>query len=156
MFIPHEFDWRAALAILAVLGTGLISGQMVAIALANAADRGLPEASWTRRFQLENALFTKTMPFALTVPLIALAACCVFVPGVAQPWYIAAATMLAIVLAITMAANVPINNQVASWRSGTAPATWAEVRDRWIKYHWIRTGVGLLSFFCAATATALR
>lgn len=31
MFAPHEFDWRAALAILAVVGTGLISGQMVAM-----------------------------------------------------------------------------------------------------------------------------
>lgn len=129
---------------------------MVAIALANAADRGLPEASWTQRFQLEDALFTKTMPFALMIPLIALAACCVFVPGVAQPWFIAAAATLAIVLAITMAANVPINNQVASWQLDTTPATWAEVRDRWIKYHWIRTVTGVLSFFCAATAIALR
>jgi hypothetical protein len=41
--------------------SGIISGQMLAIGIANWAARGLPEVSWTLRFQLENKLFTKTM-----------------------------------------------------------------------------------------------
>jgi hypothetical protein len=48
--------------------SGLISGQMLAIALANWAARDLPELSWTLRFQVENKLFTKTMPPSLMAP----------------------------------------------------------------------------------------
>ncbi len=118
--MPNGLDWRDAVAIFAVVCSGLISGQMVAIALANYADRGQPEASWTQRFQLENMLFTKTMPFALMVPLLALVACCVIASNVARPWFVAAVMMLAIVLVITMAANVPINKQVGGWRPSYA------------------------------------
>jgi hypothetical protein len=53
---------------MAVVTSGLLAGQMLAIGLANLANRGQPEAEWTRRFQFENALFTKTMPVALMGP----------------------------------------------------------------------------------------
>src|ERR1700691_1784977 len=51
-----------AVAALSVFAVGLIAGQMLAIGIANYAARGLPEMSWTLRFQSENALSTQTMP----------------------------------------------------------------------------------------------
>lgn len=153
--MPNGLDWRDAVAIFAVVCSGLISGQMVAIALANYADRGQPEASWTQRFQLENALFTKTMPFALMVPLLALVAFCVIASDGSRPWFIAAGVMLAIVLVITMAANVPINKQVGGWQPGAAPAPWQDIRDRWLRFHCLRTVIGVLSLTCAAIALKL-
>jgi len=50
--------------------SGLISGRMLAIWIANWAARELPEMSWTLRFQVENKLFTKTMPPSLMGPMV--------------------------------------------------------------------------------------
>ena len=61
-----------AVAICSVLAAGLIAGQMLAIAIANYAALGLPETSWTLRFQSENTLFSKTMPPFLIAPTIGL------------------------------------------------------------------------------------
>ena len=61
-----------AVAICSVFAVGLIAGQMLAIAIANYAALGLPETSWTLRFQSENRLFTKTMPPFLIAPTIGL------------------------------------------------------------------------------------
>jgi hypothetical protein len=47
---------------------------MLGIIIAGYAARGLPEESWTLRFQLENRLFTKTMLPSLMLPLIGLVA----------------------------------------------------------------------------------
>jgi hypothetical protein len=61
-----------AVAIFSVFAVGLIAGQMLAIGIANYAARGLPETSWTLRFQSENDLFAKTMPPFLITPAIGL------------------------------------------------------------------------------------
>ena len=59
-------------AIFSVFAVGIIAGQMLAIGIANYAARGLPETSWTLRFQSENDLFAKTMPPFLIAPTIGL------------------------------------------------------------------------------------
>jgi hypothetical protein len=66
--------WQVALAISAVVLSGLISGHMLAISLANQAARTLPEKIWTLRFQVENAVFSKTMLAFLLLPLLGLVA----------------------------------------------------------------------------------
>lgn len=150
------FEWRSVLAIVAGIGCGLIVGQMLAIAIAKRAAQVLPEENWTRTFQLENIIFTKTMPFALMIPFLTLLTICIFLPGSGRVWYVAATVMLAMVLAITMIFNVPINNQVASWQPGSAPVLWTKVRDRWLHYHDLRTGIGVLSFICTVIAMNTR
>jgi Domain of unknown function (DUF1772) len=137
------------LRLMAVVISGLLAGQMLAIGLANLANRVQPEAEWTRRFQVENGLFTKTMPVALMGPLLASVICCFLADGPGRALFIAATAMMSVVLAITLTANVPINNQVASWKVGAAPVTWARVRDRWLAFHWARTAIGLVSFVLA-------
>ena len=67
----HEIG-TPAVVVTSVILAGLIAGQMLAIALANHAALTLPETSWTLRFQVENKLFTKTMPPFLVLPLIGL------------------------------------------------------------------------------------
>jgi uncharacterized membrane protein len=49
-----------------------------------------------------------------------------------------------------MAINVPINRQVQSWTAGAAPSTWMFTRDRWLRFHMVRTVAGLMSFAIAA------
>ncbi len=138
--------WQVAIAIAAVVFSGLIAGQMVAIGLADQAVRSLPETSWTLRFQAENTLFTKTMPPALIVPLAGLIAMIFLSAGARRILFGVAAAFEAVVLAITLAVNVPMNKEVQSWQAGAAPSTWVAVRDRWLRFHWLRTAMGAVAF----------
>jgi hypothetical protein len=56
-FQNNTLQW---VLVAAALLSGLISGQVLAIA--NWAARDLHEMSWKVRFQVENKLFAKTMP----------------------------------------------------------------------------------------------
>jgi uncharacterized membrane protein len=140
----------SAVAATSVILAGLIAGQMLAIALANHAALSLPETSWTLRFQAENKLFTKTMPPFLLLPLIGLIGSAFLTGSVQRDMFAAAGALEVIVLVITMAVEVPINTQVDSWTAGSAPSTWITTRDRWLRYHWLRTAAGVLSFALAA------
>ena len=138
------------IAIFSIFAIGLIAGQMLAIAIANYAARDLPETSWTLRFQVENALFTRTMPPSLMAPVIGLISLCFLTRGQAREMFAIATLLGFLVLALTMAINVPINRQVQSWTAGAAPATWMATRDKWLWFHVVRTIAGLLSFVVAA------
>jgi uncharacterized membrane protein len=150
-------SWLTVLAISSIVFSGLISGQMLAIALANQAVRMLPEISWTLRFQAENKLFSKTMPPSLLLPLLSLIVTAFLANESKQRLYfIVAATLEAMVLIITVAINIPINNEVQSWQAGSAPLRWMAVRDRWLRFHWLRTAVGVGAFATAVIGLAIR
>ena len=143
---------RDTVAIVSLSALGLLAGMMLAIFIAGYAARGLPEESWTRRFQIENRLFTKTMPPSLMLPLLGLIASVPLTRDAVRSLFAVAAVLTALVLVITFALEVPINRQVASWMAGAAPANWAAVRDCWLWNHLARTIVGVLAFLCAAAA----
>ncbi len=143
---------RDTVAIVSLSALGLLAGMMLGIFIAGYAARGLPEESWTRRFQLENRLFTKTMPPSLMLPLLGLIASVPLTRDAVRSLFAVAAVLTAIVLVITIVLEVPINRHIASWTAGAAPANWAAVRDRWLWNHLARTGVGVLAFLCAAAA----
>jgi len=140
----------SAVAATSVILAGLIAGQMLAIALANHAALSLPENSWTLRFQVENKLFTKTMPPFLLLPLIGLIWSAFLTDSIKRGMFSAAGALEVVVLVITMTIEVPINTQVDSWTAGSAPSSWIGVRDRWLRFHWLRTAAGVLSFSLAA------
>ena len=143
---------RDTVAMVSLAALGLLAGMMLGILIAGYAARGLPEESWTLRFQIENRLFTKTMPPSLMLPLLGLMALLPLTHDAVRSWFAVAAVLTAIVLIITIALEVPINRRVASWSAGAAPANWTAVRDRWLWYHLARTVVGVLAFLCAAAA----
>jgi uncharacterized membrane protein len=137
-----------AVTAISVILSGLIAGQMLAIAVANHAARELPEQSWTLRFQVEDKLFTKTMPLSLLLPLFLLICSAFLTLSTQRGMFIAAGALEVIVLVITMTVEVPINTQVQSWEAGSAPPTWMAIRDRWLRFHWLRTVVGVCAFAC--------
>ena len=150
MFLENDIlQW---VLVAAALLSGLISGQMLAIAIANWAARDLPEMRWTLRFQVENKLFTKTMPPSLIGVMVAIIGALFLVKGRAFSFMLASALFTAVVFVITMACNVPINNQVSAWTAGRAPPTWSAIRDRWLIFHAIRTITGVIAFGCAVNA----
>jgi hypothetical protein len=48
-------------------------------------------------------------------------------------------------LVITLAVEVPIDNQIKMWTDATTPANWESVRDRWQHFHTARTFLTLAS-----------
>jgi uncharacterized membrane protein len=70
-------------------------------------------------------------------------------------WLAAVALLLMIgVLVITLAIEVPIDNQIKIWTTGTLPADWQEIRARWSSFHTVRTFLSL-GAVAAAVAGAL-
>jgi uncharacterized membrane protein len=150
--IEQQMSWYDLTATIAVISSGLIAGQMLAIALSNHADKGQPASEWVRRFQLENRLFTRTMPPALLVPLLTLTGCAFVAANEERAGYGIAAIGMFAVLIITMMANVPINRAIATWSATEPPSAWAATRDRWLAWHWSRTILGIVSFYVSAGA----
>ena len=57
--------------------------------------------------------------------------------------------LFGIALFITLTVKVPIDYQIRAWRLDTLPANWQRRRDRWERFHVLRTwasvcGLGLL------------
>ncbi len=55
----------------------------------------------------------------------------------------AGAVLLLGALIITVAVEVPIDNQTSLWTVATLPPDWQAIRDRWELHHTIRTFLGL-------------
>jgi uncharacterized membrane protein len=57
--------------------------------------------------------------------------------------------LMVITLIITVAIEVPIDNQIKSWTAGTVPANWESLRQKWDTYHTMRTftSIGSVVFF---------
>jgi uncharacterized membrane protein len=55
-------------------------------------------------------------------------------------------------LVITLAVEVPIDNQIKTWTATTIPADWENIRDRWQQFHTARTflTLGAVLFFTSA------
>ncbi len=60
-------------------------------------------------------------------------------------------------LGITLAVNVPIDNQIRAWTVNSLPSNWREMRKHWETYHAIRTFVsiaGLASILIGTLTTS--
>jgi len=62
-----------------------------------------------------------------------------------------ALVLFIIALIITLTVEVPIDNQIRTWTATTIPAGWENIRDRWERYHTMRTFASLacILFFLA-------
>jgi uncharacterized membrane protein len=49
---------------------------------------------------------------------------------------------------ITVAVEVPIDNQIASWTESTVPSNWELLRQRWDIFHTLRTFTSIASLAC--------
>ena len=54
-------------------------------------------------------------------------------------------------LLVTLIVEVPIDNQIKVWTAASLPANWEEIRDRWERFHVVRTfaSVAALAFVVA-------
>jgi uncharacterized membrane protein len=150
------FYLRQTASIGSTILIGLIAGLLLGTDMAMYTARSLPEASWTMRFQLEDALFAKAMPPFFLITLVALSVTAALTEGSARWFFTASALLTLAVLVITVGFEVPINKQIHSWTPGSAPVDWAALRDRWLSNHLIRTIAGVLAFVCSVAGVSWR
>jgi uncharacterized membrane protein len=69
-------------------------------------------------------------------------------------WWLAAGFLLMVAaLVITLAVEVPIDNQIETWTVATLPADWRSIQARWELWHTIRT-FSSIAAVVAATISA--
>ncbi len=81
------------------------------------------------------------MPFLMPAAILSL------VPVLILSWHrpavfwltLAALVLYLLALVVTLAVEVPIDNRIRSWTPETLPADWQRQRDRWERFHALRT-----------------
>jgi uncharacterized membrane protein len=55
-------------------------------------------------------------------------------------------------LVVTLAVNVPIDYEIDQWTVTTLPPDWSSTRDKWERYHTVRTFVSVGALACAVAS----
>jgi uncharacterized membrane protein len=142
------------LSLCAVILTGIVAGSMFGAGLSLYSSRQLPEAAWTRRFQLEDLMFARVMPKLSQAQLLCLVVSLFLTHGTSRVLWGAATALSLVVLAISIGLEVPLNKQIQLWTPGAAPAEWMAIRDRWLWNHLYRAIVAVSAFVCVAAAAS--
>lgn len=100
--------------------------------------------------------FGRVMPvlLPLTSVLIVLTAFLAPAGGPRVLWVIAAITA-AVLVAFTLAVNVPINKRTLTWDAEHPPQDWRDDRHRWHTYQGLRALLLIVWFGCAVAAVAV-
>jgi uncharacterized membrane protein len=64
-------------------------------------------------------------------------------------WLLAGFVLMVAALAITLAVEVPIDNQIQTWTTATLPADWRSIQARWELFHTIRTFLSIAAVVAA-------
>jgi hypothetical protein len=109
----------------------------------------------------------KTMSDNLAVPMRILMPGCIILMTVttwiyqqenSTVFYLSTVSIIFIIISliITVAVEVPIVTNIQTWTPETVPSDWQAIRDRWVKFHFIRTAVAILSFVCFSISLLLK
>jgi uncharacterized membrane protein len=63
-------------------------------------------------------------------------------------------TMIALI--ITVAVEVPIDNQIKTWTPENLPENWPALRTRWSQFHTLRTFISILAFACLSVSVVVQ
>ena len=99
------------------------------------------------------------LPMAILLPLALLSALVTLVllwpDRTAALWWLAAGFVLMVAaLVITLAVEVPIDNQIETWTAATLPGDWRSIQSRWELWHTVRTFLSIAAVV-AATISAV-
>jgi uncharacterized membrane protein len=100
-------------------------------------------------------------PMAILLPLSLLSALITLVLArqeghPAAFWWMAAGFLLMVAaLVITLAVEVPIDNQIEAWTAATLPADWRSIQSRWELWHTIRTFLSIAAVVAVTTRAAV-
>jgi uncharacterized membrane protein len=99
------------------------------------------------------------LPMSILMPatLIMLLWICIATWRIRPSFYfcLACLILMVVTLIITVAVEVPIDNQIKEWTADTIPSNWTGLRSTWDRYHALRTLTSVLSFVCLCIAVVL-
>jgi uncharacterized membrane protein len=95
------------------------------------------------------------LPLALLVALVTLALLRQGRQTVAFWWMAAGFLLMVAALVITLAVEVPIDNQIQDWTAATLPADWRSIQSRWELWHTIRTFASIAAVVAATISAAV-
>jgi len=98
-------------------------------------------ALFTEVHQGRDRVAARVMPILGSAALLFLALGVFFVRAVPAAFALSLAGLVLCIgdTLVTVFVNVPINREVQNWQPDAPPADWRRVRDRWEKFHSIRT-----------------
>jgi hypothetical protein len=100
--------------------------------------------------------FGRVMPVLLPLTSVLIILTAVLAPaGAARLLWVVAAVAAVIMIAFTLAINVPINKRTLTWDPEHPPEGWQTDRQRWHTYQGVRALLLGVWFLCAATAVTL-
>jgi uncharacterized membrane protein len=70
-------------------------------------------------------------------------------------FYGAAFVLFLVATAVTVLVELPLVNEMVSWKAASLPANWQQVRDRWVRFHVIRVVAGMVSLLLLLIAVIL-
>jgi uncharacterized membrane protein len=94
------------------------------------------------------------LPLALLSALVTLALLWRAARPTAFWWVLAGFLLMVAALVITLAVEVPIDNQIETWTAATLPGDWRSIQSRWELWHTIRTFLSIAAVV-AATISAV-
>ena len=99
------------------------------------------------------------VPMAILLPLSLVSALVTLVllwqagRGAAFWWALTGFLLMVTALVITLAVEVPIDNQISTWTAATLPGDWRSIQSRWELFHTVRTFMSIAAL-AAVTISA--
>jgi uncharacterized membrane protein len=95
------------------------------------------------------------LPLALLSALITLGLLWRRARGAALWWLLAGFLLLVAALVVTLAVEVPIDNQIKTWTAATLPGDWRSTQSRWELFHTIRTFLSIAAVVAVTISAAV-
>ena len=129
-----------------LLFSGLFAGFLVCVLVLENSLRGFDASVYTQVRLVELDSLDTLASVTLIPAIVTTVVLAIRSRGTDRRLVLVAVALLLIVFATTLAINLPINSDQASWSVQNPPADWADVRDHWQVAHLIRTVAALLAF----------
>jgi Domain of unknown function (DUF1772) len=139
----------------ALLLCGAYMGGVVCFVLAPSVWR-LPGPVYVRYWQALDHDYGRVMPVMLLpclLLLVAMSALSWQRGALALTLALAATVLLGLAVAVTLTQMEPLNRVADSWDPDHLPAGWTSVRDQWLRWHFLRTGLSVAAFLCVLAWT---
>jgi uncharacterized membrane protein len=95
------------------------------------------------------------LPLALLCALVTLALLWRGGRTAALSWLLAGFLVMVAALVITLAVEVPIDNQIETWTAAALPGDWRSIQARWELFHTIRTFLSIAAVVAVTISAAL-
>jgi uncharacterized membrane protein len=146
--------WERILAFAVLMGSGLLAGEILAVAVAVVPSEGklppLAYAQWHTTFSRHMDRFTPYL--AMSTVVLGAALCFTSPPGPIRALFVVGTFAIVVVGVISQTGNVPLNRRLSLAGPDTPTAEIEKVRKRWRELHFGRTVAAILSLAAFAAA----